>query len=110
MTVKSTVCSLTLMNVWASVWLAHESIILTDQKQIKEMGLLPKNRQWLTGECHQRYQRKIPDKAPTMWASLPAAAGRGARRWGAGWVFRGTGLTGSHGLWKSKPTPLVSDE
>lgn len=42
MIVKSAVCSLTLVNVWASVWLAHESIILTDQKQIKELGLLSK--------------------------------------------------------------------
>lgn len=45
MIVKSTVCSLTLVNVWASVWLAHESIIPIDQKQIKELGLLSKNRQ-----------------------------------------------------------------
>lgn len=79
-------------------------------KANKRAGASVKKQTVLTGEWHQRYQRKIPDKAPTMWASLPAAAGWGARRWGAGWVFRGTGLTGSHGLWKSKPTPLVSDE
>lgn len=107
--VKSTMCSLTLVNVWASVGLAHESIIYWPKPNNKRPGLPPKHGQWLTGEWHQRCQRKIPDEAPAMWASPPAAVGQSGKR-GAGQLFRGTGLIGSHGLWKNEPTPLVSEE
>lgn len=99
MIVKSTTSSVRLANVSASAGLANSALIPTDKTK------------WLQSFCentddgYQAMTSKVP-KADSWWGSYPLGWLTSGSRMG----LRGTRLTGSHGLWKDRPTPQLCDE